>query len=150
VKQAFISQTLPLAFSSAFKKSSRLLSSSDFQTVFNDAPLRASHQHFLLLARQNKLASCRLGLVIAKKHVRLAVERNRIKRLIRETFRVKQQQLTGLDVIVLARKGMNELPNAQLIDQLNLQWFRLMRKNQILETNRGIENTNKGDHACTE
>jgi ribonuclease P protein component len=114
----------------SFTKSMRLLSSSDFQNVFDDAPLRTSHQHFLFLARQNQLGLPRLGLVIAKKHIRHAVDRNRMKRLIRETFRVKQQQLAGIDVIVLARKGMNNSTNAELIEQLNGQWQRLIRKFQ--------------------
>ena len=114
----------------AFTKSLRLLSSNDFQTVFNDAPLRASHQNFLFLARQNSTDLPRLGLVIAKKHIRLAVQRNRVKRLIRETFRIKQQLLPGIDVIVLARKGMNDLTNTALIEQLDLQWQRLIRRTQ--------------------
>mgnify|MGYP003453794465 FL=1 len=118
----------------AFTKSMRLLNSKDFQTVFDDAPLRTSHQHFLFLARINSLDSPRLGLVIAKKHIRHAVDRNRMKRLIRETFRSKQQQLKGLDVIVLARKGMNDVTNAVLIEHLNGQWDRLIRRLQKAKT----------------
>ena len=112
----------------AFGKSLRLLNSSDFQSVFDDAPFRASHQHFLVLARANQLDRPRLGLVIAKKHVRLAVQRNRIKRLIRESFRQQQQTLAGIDVIVLARKGMDELTNPVITKQLNQQWQRVLRK----------------------
>lgn len=118
----------------AFTKSMRLLNSKDFQTVFDDAPLRTSHQHFLFLARINSLDCPRLGLVIAKKHIRHAVDRNRMKRLIRETFRAKQQQLTGIDVIVLARKGMNDVTNAVLIEHLNGQWDRLIRRLQKAKT----------------
>jgi len=114
----------------AFTKTMRLLNSKDFQTVFDDAPLRTSHQHFLFLARINQLECPRLGLVIAKKHIRHAVDRNRMKRLIRETFRAKQQQLAGIDVIVLARKGMNDVTNAVLIEHLNGQWDRLIRRLQ--------------------
>jgi ribonuclease P protein component len=114
----------------SYSKSMRLLNSSDFQTVFDDAPLRTSHQHFLFLARQNELNRPRLGLVIAKKNIRLSVDRNRMKRLIRETFRAKQQQLAGIDVIVLARKGMNDVTNIVLIEQLNKQWQSLIRKLQ--------------------
>lgn len=112
----------------AFGKSLRLLHSSDFQSVFDDAPFRASHQYFLVLARSNQLGRPRLGLVIAKKHIRLAVQRNRIKRLIRESFRQQQQSLTGIDVIVLARKGMDELSNAVISKQLDQQWQRVLRK----------------------
>ena len=112
----------------AFGKSLRLLSSSDFQSVFDGATARISHQHFLILARTNKLDHPRLGLVIAKKHIRLAVARNRIKRLIRESFRQQQQSLAGIDVIVLARKGMGELPSATITKQLSQQWQRVLRK----------------------
>ncbi len=122
--EAFSSQTQ----SQSFTKSLRLLNSSDFKSVFDDAPLRASHQMFLFLARLNCRNNPRLGLVIAKKHIRNAVERNRVKRLIRETFRVKQQQLPYIDVIVLSRKGMNDLTNAELLEQLNIQWQRLIRR----------------------
>lgn len=112
----------------AFPKSLRLLNSGDFQSVFDQAPFRANHQQFLILARSNERNYPRLGLVIAKKHVRLAVERNRIKRQIRESFRHRQALLAGLDVIVLARKGMDDLSNQQLSEQLEQQWQRLIRK----------------------
>lgn len=112
----------------AFGKSLRLLSSSDFQNVFDDAPFRASHQHFLILARFNQQTTPRLGLVVAKKHLRLAVERNRMKRLVRESFRKQQQSFQGLDVIVLSRKGVDTLSNATFTDQLNQQWQRIFKK----------------------
>ena len=121
-----------------FTKSMRLLNSSDFQCVFDDAPLRTSHQHFLFLARQNDLNLPRLGLVIAKKNIRLAVDRNRMKRLVRETFRAKQQHLAGIDVIVLARKGMNDVANNLLIEQLNKQWQGLIRKLQKARSEQAI------------
>lgn len=144
MKQAFSSQT----HDQAFTKSLRLLNSSDFQTVFDDAPLRASHHVFLFLARLNNLSHPRLGLVIAKKHIRHAVDRNRVKRLIRETFRVKQQLLAGIDVIVLSRKGMNDLANAALVEQLDLQWQRLIRRaHKIATAHQGI-NPPKGSEKC--
>lgn len=114
--------------SQAFPKAHRLLTSDDFQAVFADAPFRASHKHFLILARPNKHTAARLGLIIAKKHIRLATERNRMKRLIRETFRRQPPNFSGIDVIVLARKGMDSLDNRTLIDQLDRQWLRIARK----------------------
>ena len=69
-----------------------------------------------------------MGLVIAKKNIRLAVNRNLIKRLIRESFRTEQQNLSGFDAIVLARRGMDGLENADLSAQLLKQWQRIARK----------------------
>lgn len=47
----------------------------------------------------------RLGIVVAKRNVKLAVARNRIKRLVRETFRQQQQRLDGLDIVVVVKKN---------------------------------------------
>ena len=95
---------------------------------FDDAPFRASHQHFLILARLNQQAQPRLGLVMAKKHMKLAVERNRMKRLVRESFRLHQQDFSGLDVVVLSRKGMDSLSNSEFTQQLHQQWQRIFKK----------------------
>ena len=111
-----------------FTKSLRLLCAADFRPVFDDAPFRASHQHFLILARLNHQAQPRLGLVMAKKHMKLAVERNRMKRLIRESFRLHQQDFTGVDIVVLSRKGMDNLSNSEFTQHLNQQWQRIFKK----------------------
>lgn len=117
-----------------FTRQQRLLTPAQFQAVFQDAPFRASHQQLLILSRPNGLPQARLGLVIAKKHIRLAVGRNRVKRLIRESFRHRQQQLAGLDVIVLARGGLDSLDNHQVLQQLDHQWQRIIRKRDQQQT----------------
>ena len=67
----------------------------------------------------------RLGLAIAKKHVKLAVDRNRIKRVIRESFRHHKQQIRGLDLVVLAKAETVPLTNKQLFSSLESHWKRL-------------------------
>lgn len=52
----------------------------------------------------NQLAHPRLGLIVAGKVVRRAVGRNRVKRLLREVFRARQQELAGLDLVVRLRR----------------------------------------------
>jgi len=124
--------------SKSFGKNLRLLNASDFKAVFDDAPIRASHQHLLILSRTNNSGTAqdpnyptttpRLGLVIAKKNVRLAVERNRIKRIARETFRLQQDKLPGVDAVVLARRGLDSLNNIELHQLFNKQWSRIIKK----------------------
>ncbi|MFV8782901.1 ribonuclease P protein component [Microbulbifer sp. SA54] len=109
----------------AFGKPLRLLNASHYRVVFDDAPVRAAHPQFLILARPNGLDHPRLGLVIAKKHVRHACSRNRIKRIARETFRLQQQQLYPLDAVVLARPGAGELDKAELAKVLQKLWRKL-------------------------
>jgi ribonuclease P protein component len=57
-----------------------------------------------------------LGLGIAKKHHKLAVQRNRLKRIVREAFRT--HVLQGLDVVVLSKPHPRTIPNAILFKDL--------------------------------
>lgn len=111
-----------------FTKALRLLNARDYQAVFDDAPIRASHQHLLILSRPNQLNCPRLGLVIAKKNIRLANQRNRIKRILRESFRLHQHALSGLDIIVLARRELDSLDNTQMRALVDKQWARLIKR----------------------
>ncbi len=117
---------IPPGFS--FPKRIRLLSGSDFSPVFDSPPFKASDRYFLILAIPNNLGHARLGLVVAKKNVRFAVDRNRFKRLVRESFRPKQHQLPAIDAIVLARRGVDTLPNSQLTNTLNKLWTRIAKQ----------------------
>ena len=112
----------------SFGKTKRLLNAADYSAVFDGTDARASHKNLLLLAKRNNSPRHRLGLVIAKKNVRLAVHRNRIKRIAREFFRTLPLADTGLDVILLARRGMDQLDNAELSSILRQQWHKLDRQ----------------------
>jgi ribonuclease P protein component len=111
-----------------FKKNQRLLESHAFSAVFSDAPIRASHPCFLLLCRSNLLPKARIGIVIAKKQIRRAHERNRLKRLIRESFRLQQHKLPLIDAIVLARKGADALSNSDVQVILKGLWKRISKR----------------------
>ena len=113
---------------SRFGKDKRLLDAGDYSRVFDQPDARASHRHLLLLARNNQRDRHRLGLVIAKKNVKLAVERNRIKRVTREFFRQLPDSEPHMDVILLARRGLDELDNASLSRTLEQQWQKLVNK----------------------
>ncbi len=111
-----------------FSKSLRLLCSADYSSVFSDAPIRASHTHFLILARSNTLGHPRLGLIVAKKHVRKAHDRNLIKRMCRESFRQQQHNLPAIDAIVLARRGADSVSPADITATLNGLWKRIIKR----------------------
>ena len=115
-------------FDASFTKAKRLLNAKDYSRVFDGAEAKASHKHLLLLAKTNNEPGHRLGLVIAKKNVRLAVQRNRIKRIAREFFRSLPDSEQPIDVVLLTRRGMDQLDNAELSSILRQQWQKLERQ----------------------
>ena len=72
--------------------------------------------------------------MIGKKSVKLSVERNRLKRQIRESFRLNQDNLVGWDIVVVARKGLGDLENTELARQFGKLWKRLERSKPNPET----------------
>ena len=109
-----------------FGKTKRLLNANDYSRVFDNPDARASHRHILLLGKLNDGPEHRLGLVIARKNVRSAVQRNRIKRLTREFFRILPNSELPMDVVLLARQGIGQLDNAELSSILLQQWQMLV------------------------
>lgn len=111
-----------------FGRKLRLLTASDYKAVFSQAEYKVSCAQLLILAINSGHETPRLGMVIAKKHVKLACERNRIKRQIRESFRHQQELLTGLDIVILARAGADSLDNKAFAGLVSKLWQDLIRR----------------------
>ena len=105
----------------------RIHCAADYKSVFDGALFKVHQPHFLFLAKRSELPNSRLGIVVAKKKVRRAHERNRVKRLARESFRLHQQQLDDLDIVVMPKAGIDAVPNAELHQQLQFAWQKLNR-----------------------
>ncbi len=110
-----------------FTREQRLLSGLEYKYVFERA-CKSTDRYLTVLARPNTQTIARLGLAIAKKRVKLAVARNRIKRLTRESFRLHQSDLVGLDCVVLARNGVEQANNHTLLHSLSTHWLSLSRR----------------------
>lgn len=110
-----------------FPKQLRLLTAGDYRYVFDHAIYKVHGKGLMALACPNGLGHPRLGLVISKKNVRRAVDRNRLKRLARESVRLQQSSLPAVDIVLLARRGAGELDKATLHRQLFGMWRRLER-----------------------
>lgn len=61
------------------------------------------------------------------KRVRGAVGRNRIRRLIRESFRRARGQMGGIDIVVIVREPAARAPNDAVFTSLESHWARLRR-----------------------
>lgn len=108
-----------------FPRGLRLVKPAEFQRIFRAADCKSGDDNLALLACNNDVAHPRLGLAITKRVVRKAVDRNRIKRLVRESFRRHQTELGGLDVVVLSRDGAAKSSNEELVKSLDKHWQRL-------------------------
>lgn len=121
-------QTCEKQLSANFPASLRLLTAEDYKRVFNNNPLKIVCPPYTLLAAPNHNDCSRIGLIVAKKNVRNAVDRNRIKRLARESFRLNQHQIPAYDIVLLARRGSSQLPNKVLFRHLEQLWIRLQKR----------------------
>jgi len=110
-----------------FSRQQRLLSPSEFKSIFN-RPIKVSNAYLSVLARPNGMNQARLGLTVPKKQVKHAVARNRIKRLIRESFRLSQFRLAGFDIVVMVRHAAQNVENRALLAEFDRQWDRLITR----------------------
>nr|WP_300307767.1 ribonuclease P protein component [Halomonas sp.] len=112
----------------AFPRHYRLLTAGEYRRVFDKAVYKVHGKGLMALATPNEVGHPRLGLVFSKKNVRRAVDRNRLKRLARESVRHAQHRLPAVDIVLLARRGVNEVDNDTLHRQLFGMWRRLERE----------------------
>lgn len=105
-----------------FDKTRRLLKKSDYDHVFAQANKLITAE-FVILHRNNSVGTARLGLALSKKKIAKACQRNRLKRLLRESFRTRE--LPDVDVIFLARNGAAAVKNSLIIANLGNAWEKL-------------------------
>ncbi len=110
-----------------FRRGDRVLDKAAYGRVFKDAT-RSRDRYFTVLCRKERPGNPRLGLAIAKKHCKLATGRNRIKRLVRESFRHNKQVLNGLDVVVINTSATHRADNHTLASSLERHWQHCRQK----------------------
>jgi len=87
----------PLGFPRHF----RLVRKADFARTYRDGR-RARGALLLVVGAHNGLAHCRLGLSVGRRIWRGAVQRNRVRRIFREAFRLSASELpVGLDLVLI-------------------------------------------------
>ncbi len=109
--------------SQGFPRTARLLKAAEFAALRGGQ--RLASRHFHAEFRPNALPTCRLGLAVSKRVSKRAVQRNRLKRLARESFRRWRSRLPCVDVLVIARPGAVPLEGAELLRDLDTLWQRL-------------------------
>ena len=105
----------------SFPPSRRVRHKSDFDAA-RLRGRRFGNGFFAVTVISNDKTGPRLGLAVALRIARTAVERNRIRRLIRESFRLNQRALPAVDIVVSARPKAHGAPGEQLRVSLAELW----------------------------
>lgn len=104
----------------AYTHRDRLENASQFNRVFDQAT-KSSSEFFTILSRENTVGQPRLGVIVAKSRAKRAVDRNTIKRIIRESFRLTKTSLPAYDFIVILKRPIKAIKNTKFKQGLKLQ-----------------------------
>ncbi|MEM8844381.1 MAG: ribonuclease P protein component [Pseudomonadota bacterium] len=97
------------------------MTSSEFSYIFEN-PIKSADSAYTVLARVNSTGNSRLGVIVSKKNISSAVKRNRMKRIVRESFRLHKTNINSLDVVVICKKNSERIVNKKLFKQLDKHW----------------------------
>jgi ribonuclease P protein component len=104
-----------------FARNDRLLTPEDYKFVFDKA-VKTADSAYTILARPNSTSTPRLGVIVSKKNVAHASARNRLKRIVRESFRHHKETLPAYDIVVICRSKAEQSLNNKLFEKLQKHW----------------------------
>jgi ribonuclease P protein component len=107
-----------------FPPASRIRRPGEFKQIYA-AGRRLGNEFFTANAQPNALPGARLGLSVAVRTMGSAVARNRVRRLIRESFRLNQSTVPPLDIIIGVRASARDAEGARLRASLEQLWQKI-------------------------
>lgn len=110
-------------FDSRFK----IKKTDEFSSVFNFRK-RISGDHLSMHYMPTAAGFPRLGVIVGKKTARRAVQRNYMKRLLRELFRHHRQQLSGVDILVRVHKPFSHVEYLAISAEFSILLGRLRQR----------------------
>jgi ribonuclease P protein component len=110
----------------SFTKADRILKRHEFIALAKSGR-RIQNEYFIAVFSPGRQGRSRLGVTVTKK-VGRAVKRNRIKRLVREFFRLNRQFLSGeWDINIIAKKQIADITSEEAYRSLQNLFYRISR-----------------------
>jgi ribonuclease P protein component len=117
----------------SFSKEQRLLSALEFKKAIGSPVAKLMNDALVMYVAPNEanaegVSTPRLGIAIAKRHIKKAVERNTIKRVLRESFRLQSLNLPPLMIVIMSRRDLLGFDKAGLHQKIEALWIQLQQK----------------------
>lgn len=109
-----------------FLKTQRVLKNREYREIYNSSQRGGSaffNYHILVYPQQRS----RIGITVSKKVSKNAVDRNRIKRQVKEFYRHRQHQLTTGAVVITAKPGCYKASDAERYESLDQVWQKILK-----------------------
>lgn len=106
-------------------KAARLQKPADYQRVYRSKQWGGSEHHSFNVLAGTKRA---LGVTVSKKVSKLAVQRNRLRRQIKEFYRQRQHQLIdGVELVITAKPSSANASQQQLLASIEALWQKVLK-----------------------
>ncbi len=114
----------------------RLRRRKDFERVFSGRSISIHELGITVRYIENTLGHPRFAVVVPKKSVKLAVRRNRIKRIVKEAIRhlIKKGKIPNYDIVIVVRKDISKMKSYDVEDRFNSLIYDMMMKKSSCKT----------------
>jgi ribonuclease P protein component len=113
-----------------FTKKAKLIKTDEFSSVFNFRK-RISAKFLALHYQPNQIGHARLGLVVGKKVARRAVDRNYMRRVLREFFRMQQHEINHVDLVIRVQKKFEKEDFIQIKQEFDTLVAKINQRTQM-------------------
>lgn len=115
-----------------FTKKAKLIKTDEFSSVFNFRK-RIPAKYLAVHYQPNATGHARLGLVVGKKVAKRAVDRNYMRRVLREFFRIQQHEINHVDLVIRVQKKFEKEDFVQVKQEFVTLIAKINQRTQMVQ-----------------
>jgi ribonuclease P protein component len=116
----------------SYGRAARVTKAGEYRHIFKTGRRSSDKLFTVVVASRPASAAARLGLAVGKRAANRAIDRNRLKRLTRESFRMHRVSLPSVDIVVLAKPAARQASSGAILAALSTHWLRIVANAQPL------------------